>query len=468
MIWINIDRTKNISLTKQIFEQLRSKILKKELTPGEKLPSSRKLSSELKVSRNIILEVYDQLLAEGYLDTRKGSGTYIAKGTFLEKYTGLYDYNAEEYFNQKIEQADNKIIKFEGGVPDLKYFPKITWAKLLKEASQDMSEKHLDYPEIKGSYQLRTVLAKYLLRTKGIVCNPDQVIILSGSIHGFFILGELFKEINNKIIIEDPSYNGIYNILNKLKLDLIPVPIDEMGINTNFIQKNTKASCIIVTPSHQFPSGSVLPIQRRIKLIEFARKTKTYIIENDYDSEFRYTTPPISSLQLLDPNYVIHIGTFSESLFPSLRIGYMVLPVELINKVCKIIAIYGLYTSTIKQLVLSNFISKGYLERHIVKMKKKYEIKNKFIKVILKNEFGRLVKISGDSTGLYVVVEFKNIKLNKKIFDKIYKYNVEVYPVKNYSILNKSYNNKILLGYGNLSKTNIKEGIKRIKKALFS
>ncbi len=468
MIWINIDRTKNISLTRQIFEQIRSKILKKELAPGEKLPSTRKLSLELKVSRNIILDVYDQLKAEGYLKTYNGSGTYIAKGTFLEKYTDLYDYNANEFFKQKKVEFNKKIIGFNTGIPDLKSFPIIIWSKLIKEASQDISEKHLNYPDIKGSYELRSVLAKYLLRTKGIMCNPDQVIILSGSIQGFFILGELFKKINNKIIIEDPSYNGIYEILNKLKFNIIQIPVDEMGINTNLINENEKASCIIVTPSHQFPSGSVLPIQRRIKLIEFARKTKTYIIENDYDSEFRYSSPPISSLHLLDHNVVIHIGTFSESLFPSLRIGYMILPYEIIDKVCEIKSIFGLYTSTIKQIALSNFIIKGYFERHIVKMKKKYQKKNELIKNIFKSEFGDSVEISGDSTGLFVVVEFKNIKLNKNIFDKINEHDIKVETVKNYSILNKKYNNKILLGYGNLSKDDIIKGIKKIKNALFT
>ena len=468
MIWINIDKTKNVSLTKQIFEQIRSKILKKELVPGEKLPSTRKLASELNVSRNIILTVYDQLNAEGYLDTHNGSGTYIATGTFLTNYIDSYKHDSNKKINKKKTLPNNKIISFEIGIPDLKSFPIIIWSKLIKEASLDITEKELNYPDIKGFYKLRSELAKYLLKTKGIVCNSEQIIIISGSIHAFFILGELFKTSNKSIIIEDPSYMSIYKIFDKLEFNIIPISVDEMGINTDLILGKEKIGSILVTPSHQYPSGSVLPIQRRIKLIEFAQKNQIYIIENDYDSEFRYTSPPINSLHLLDPERVIHIGTFSETLFPSLRLGYMVLPVKLIEKVCEIKSIFGLYTSTIKQIALSNFISKGHFELHVAKMKKKYQKKNELLKNILKNYFGKDIEISGDSTGLYLVIEFKNIKLNNVMMNKIHKQDVKVERIKNHSINNSEYDNKILLGYGNLSMDKILEGIKRIKKALFS
>ena len=468
MIWINIDRTKNISLTKQIFEQIRLKILKKEITPGEKLPSTRKLASELKVSRNVILDAYDQLKAEGYLDTHEGSGTYIANDTFFTNYIDSYNYNLDNKVNNIKKKLNGKTISFDTGVPDLKAFPVIIWSKLIKEASQDIIENDLNYPDIKGSFELRIVLTKYLLKIKGIKCNPGQIIILSGSIQGFFIFGELFKTLNESIIIEDPSYMGIYKIFDKLNYNIIPVPVDNMGMNINLIPDKEKICFIIATPSHHYPSGSVLPIQRRIKLIEFAQKNEVYIIENDYDSEFRYTSPPINSLHLLDPTRVIHIGTFSESLFPSLRLGYMVLPVELIEKVCTIKSIFGLYTSTIKQIALASFISKGYFERHIAKMKKNYQEKNELIKNILKTDFGKTVEISGDSTGLYLVAEFKNIKITDAILDKIYKQDVYVEILKNHCIQNKKYNNKILLGFGNLDEDNIKEGLKRIKKVIIS
>jgi len=465
LLWLDIDRSKNISLSKQIFQQISSKILKNEVKSGEKLPSTRKLANELNVSRNVMIEVYEQLIAEGYIESIKGSGTYVAKGTYLDKYKDYYqDYS--ESFNLNKKEKNNHIIKFQCGIPDLDYFPRELWAKCIKNACYYSQKNILTYGNIKGLFDLRIEILKYLLKIKGIRCEPDQVFIISGSAQAFLLLSKLFNPTYNEIIIEDPVVTFISNIFMSMGLKLNPIEVDQKGLVVDKLPKYNKSSCIFVSPSHQFPLGGTLPIQRRIKLIEYARDTGSYIIEDDYDSEFRFSGNPISSLHLLAPEHVIHIGTFSKNLAPALRLGYMIIPKNLVKKCKKVKIMLNMHTSSLKQQALTYFIKEGYLERHIIKMKKIYQNKNTYLIKLLKEAFNNSIKITGETTGMHLVVEFINININDKLKNEIQKNNIEIYYVEEYAIKNKNHKNKILLGYGNLNLEEIKEGVKRIKNAI--
>lgn len=466
MVWIDIDRSANLSLTKQICEQLRTKILTRELQTGEQLPPTRKLARELNVSRNVIIYTYEQLIAEGYLESREGSGTYVAEGTYLGQYKDYYSYTPERQCTAEKSSQQANIIDFQSGVPDLSHFPRKIWAKLLREACLDAPDVFFDYSSPEGIIELRQTLSRFLLKTKGIRCHPDQIIILSGSAQGLAILAQLLAAPYREFIIEDPVYSGIHQILQALKLSCFPVPVDEKGIQIEKIPFHRSVSGVLVTPSHQFPLGSVLPIQRRVKLIEYARQTNTYILENDYDSEFRYAGAPISSLHLLDPEYVVQVGTFSESLYPSVRLGYMIVPEALIAKCRTLKASLGLATSALKQLALSRFIEEGYLERHITRMKKLYREKREMIIECLKSAFSDNMIISGDSTGLYVVAEFRNIDFSEDIMKKIHQQNVRIYRVEDHAMIKGKHTNKVIVGYGNLSRDEIKIGVERLKYAL--
>ncbi len=468
MLWIQIDRSSTVPLTKQVCEQLRTKILTRELQAGEQLPPTRKLAQELGVSRNVIIYVYEQLASEGYLKSREGSGTYVAQGTYLEEYKDYYSYEFLHDEEKKEELHDEDIIDFITGIPDLSHFPRKIWAKLLREACLDAPDSLFDYGKTEGFLALRSSLSKFLLKTKGICCRPDQIFILSGSAQGFLIIANVLASPSHEIIIEDPVYLGIQRIFKNLDLPLYPIPVDENGIQVDRILEDKTASFVSVTPSHQFPMGSVLPIQRRVKLIEYARRANSYIVENDYDSEFRYSGPPISALQLLDPEYVVHIGTFSESLFPSLRIGYMILPKRLIEACRTYMKANSFETSSLKQAALARFIDEGYLERHINKMKKLYRERRKTLISCLQDAFHNRVMISGDSTGLYVVVEFKGIEFSDELAEIIEEHNVRIYRVEDHAICKGCHVSKILLGYGNLEIEHIQEGIVRLKQALSS
>lgn len=464
-MWLKIDRELKTSLLAQITRQLREKILSKELKPGERLPPTRKLADDLKVSRNIILQVYDTLIAEGYLETIGGSGTYVAEDAFLEKYKAYYTKKKNHADKQPGLEQDN-IISFEPGEPDFTLFPRKTFARFLKEAQINAVDDDLAYGNVQGMLPLREAVSEYLLRNKGIKSVPGQIVILSGSAQAFELLNTIFPKTHKSVIIEDPLYAGITTILKKQQFTLTPIPVDEKGITVELLPEKTDAEFIIVTPSHQFPCGAILPIQRRIALVKYAREKNMYIVENDYDSEFRYSAAPVSSLQLLDEARVIHIGTFSETVYPSLRIGYMVLPGALIEKAQKVIKQSAQTTPAIMQLGLAAFIKEGFLERHISKIKKVYLKKRNLLINHLKQRFNDKILITGETAGTFIVVTFVNHTFTSSTLKKLEEHNVTLTTFEE-NALNKNRNlHKVIMGFGNLPENLIIEGVKRLHKAL--
>ena len=466
MLWISLDRSSSIPLVKQVYEQLRSKILMYELQTGDKLPPTRTFAQEIGVSRNVVINAYEQLVAEGYLESREGSGTYVAEGVYLEDFNDYRDYLCDYDNDERGIIQNDEVIDFATGTPDLSCFPRNIWAKLLRDACLDAADEYFDYCPSEGIWALRVTLTKFLLRSKGIRCHPKQMMILPGSAQGFAIIARLLATPSHPIILEDPSYRGIQRILQRLDFSLCPVPADDKGIQVDSLPIDSPASFIIVTPSHHFPLGSVLPIQRRVKLIEYARQMNTYIVENDYDSEFRYVGSPISSIHVLDPELVIHIGTFSETLYPALRLGYMIVPEHLIEACQRLMASSGLGSSSMKQLALATFINEGYLERHISKMKKLYYKKREILISSLTKTFGSEICIHGDSTGLYVLGEFQRLSFSAQCLNTLRQHGVRIYPVEDHAIIKGHHTGKVIFGYGNVKLEDIERGVQRIRNAL--
>lgn len=249
-----------------------------------------------------------------------------------------------------------------------------------------------------------------------------------------------------------------------MQAELFPVPVDEQGLQTHLLPPDKKPSFIFVTPSHQFPLGSVLTIQRRISLLEYAKSTDCFIVEDDYDSEFRYEGTPVSSLQGLDPERVIYIGTFSKILSPALRIGYIVLPVSLVERCRYFKRLKDQHTAYFEQLILAQFIQDGYLERHIARMKKLYQKRRQILKQNLIDRFADRVKIFGDSTGLHFVASFPKINFCKKTLQKLESQGVRIYPVTAHTVFQERHQHQVILGYGNLTISQIEAGIQRLQK----
>ncbi|MFD0710824.1 PLP-dependent aminotransferase family protein [Paenibacillus sp. GCM10027626] len=461
MTWIDIDRTSGIPLYRQIYEQFRKKILQGEMQCGEQLPSTRELASYLQVSRNIIVEAYEQLLAEGFIEGRHGSGTYVAEGIYLERLDHEWVIPCNPAADSEKEHGD--IINFRHGIPALDLFPRRLWGQLAKQIYNDAADATFGYGQPEGCHELRVVLARYLLKTRGVICDPEQLIITTGATQALSLIAKLLHTPGSEVIVEDPITHEIHTIFSLPGTTLQPVPVDQYGLRTDLLPINKKAGFVYVTPSHQFPLGGVLPIQRRVQLIQYARSAGSYIVEDDYDSEFRYESPPISSLQGLDPDRVIYIGTFSKNLLPALRMGYIILPHSLIERGRSLKWLTDLHTPSLEQLILARFIDEGHLDRHIAKMKKVYRRRRDCLIRSLTQYFADQVTIHGHSTGLHLVAEFSGLVFTSAMLQRIEQAGVKVYPVEIHAIQKDKQQNRIIMGYGNVTEEEIAEGVRRLR-----
>jgi len=460
MIFITIDRSQSISLTHQIYDQVRNGILEKQLKEGEKLPSSRELAGSIGVSRNIVLEAYERLIAEGYLEVRPKSGTFVAQGTSLP----FMERKKKMDFPKKNNDSAKVFIDFKAGNPAIDYFPRKKWAQLSKEICLHSSEEAFGYGEASGSAELRDALVNYLKRVRGVQCRAEQIFITSGATQGLKLITEMLGKDDNPIAVEDPVTDEMRNIFTYSKAKIIPVPVDENGIDPNGLLQDAP-SFVFVIPSHQFPLGGILSIQRRLQLIEYAQKMNCYIVEDDYDSEFTYEGAPVPSIQGIAPNHVIYVGTFSKILSPGLRIGYAILPEELVDSFEQIKWFSDRHTSSLEQLVLARFIKEGYLDRHVRKMKKIYKEKRERLVSAIQQNF-QYATIIGKSAGMHLVVEIPGIDFQPALIHKIQESGVKVYPIEQYSLEKGKHKDRFVMGYGGLTLEEIEAGVQLLRKTL--
>jgi GntR family transcriptional regulator/MocR family aminotransferase len=407
MLWLSIDRTSDIPLVRQIYLDLRQRVLQGELSAGTRLPSSRELAVHLGVSRNSVLDAYDQLSAEGYLESKAGSGTYVASGAYWELAV------AQPAIDQALVPSSMPIapgwIDFRSGVPALDHLPRKLWGQLAKQVSVEAPATLFGYGAPEGCTELRTVLSNYLLRTRGVRSQAEQLVITSGAAQAFSLVGKLLLNPGDTLVLEDPTAPEMRQIFAGLGGVVQSVPVDDRGIQTHRLPSRSPRF-VLVTPSHQFPLGSVLTIQRRIELLHYARASDSYVIEDDYDNEFRHDGTPVRSLQELDPERVIYVGTFSKILAPGIRLGYVVLPLHLVERCRYLKRLMDLHSSSFEQLILAQFIATGHLERHIARMKKLYRRRRNALRRSLMQHLSDQVAIAGDSTGLHLVADLANIQ----------------------------------------------------------
>jgi GntR family transcriptional regulator/MocR family aminotransferase len=469
MFWLGVTRNSEIPLIRQVYEQIRLKILKGELQPGERLLSTRELASELNVSRNVILEAYEQLAAEGYLTGRGGSGTYVAEGAYLEDLDqdGLST-SPDQQVNAQVQSVNTRVIDFRTGVPALDWLPRKKMGQLFYAACTDSPSAIFDYWKPEGCPELRNTLSRYLARTRGVGCDPDQIVITTGAAQALFLTGKALLSPGDRVIVEDPLHLHFQNILLSCGASLCPVPVDERGMVTERATEEDRARMVCATPSHHFPLGGVLPVQRRIELVQFAKKTGCYIVEDDYESEFRFEGTAVSSLQGLSPEQVIYIGSFSKILAPALRIGYLVLPHALIERFREFKYLLDNHTPILDQLVLASFIENRDLEFHVARMKKLYKKRQLTLIKSLDDHFHDMHRVIGSSTGLHLVAEFERVMFTESLLTRLEVAGVRVYPVEAHALHKGRYLHQVILGYGNLTEEEISEGVKRIKDVLAS
>lgn len=355
---------------------------------------------------------------------------------------------------------------FDHANVDTSAFPFDTWRKLYREVLSG-NENLLPLGDPQGDYGLRKEIAEYLYRSRGVQCSPGQLVVGSGTQAQLLLLVQIIGW-NRKYGMENPGYSKVRKVLQHNGVEVDPIPLDREGLDIRALQEK-ETEIVYVTPSHQFPTGIVMSISRRYELLQWAAETKSrYIIEDDYDSEFRYSSKPIPSLQGLDVNgRVIYIGTFSKALMPSLRLSYMVLPTELLHIYRDRFAFYSQTVSRMDQKVMERFISGGYWSSHIQKMRKIYGRKNEVLVSSLRQSFGHDLQIQGQNGGLHVLVGFERNFPEWELIDRAKKEKVLVHSLSTHYADNTepALCKTVLLGFANLTENEIQEGVLRLEKA---
>lgn len=455
----------------QIYDALKKEIISGQLREGSKLTSTRNLAIALNVSRNTIESAYLQLCSEGYISSKAGSGFIVEKlDSVIVSKLEKQDYkNVEEQKSTLVEIKDDNNYKynFQYGNLSASDFPLRLWKRLSSKCLSSLNaEDIMSYNANKGELELQIEIMKYLNKSRGVCCKPEQIVISTGIGHCLSLLCQLFRSDSNNIAIEDPGYNGAREIFNNNGYNAIPISLEEDGINIDELE-DSSARIVYVTPSHQFPTGSVMPISKRLKLLDWAIRKNGIIIEDDYDSELRYNSRPIPSIQGIDYNQsVVYVGTFSKSLSPSLRISYIVLPKLWIEKYDKFFSKYHSSISLIQQNIIQQFMHLGYWESHLRKIcisnKRKHDILVQAIQELMGNK----IVIHGKNAGLHILLEVNNGLSEKELIERAKEHGVLVYPVSVFWIrINKYTKNMILLGFGGMSENQIIQGIKILTNA---
>ncbi|MBB6670230.1 MocR-like pyridoxine biosynthesis transcription factor PdxR [Cohnella nanjingensis] len=450
------------SILSQLCAFLREGITSGKLSPGIRLPPTRKVAQELRIARNIVIEVYEQLAAEGYLTSRVGSGTFIAEGIQVEAAPRLRSEPVPIPESALSSGSKENVIDFDAGTPDLRLFPRRLWHKYVKEIMDYGADVAFDYGDYQGIRVLREEIARYVYRVKGIRCNPDQILITSGTSEGLIMLASALSPLYRTAYVEDPTIGFVPDVLERLHYDIHPVPVDQHGMSLSRISPTDPAGLILLTPSHQYPTGSILSIQRRQQAVKLAEAAGHYIVEDDYDSEFRHNGGPVPPLQLLAPSRVIYAGTFSKTLSPALRIGFLIVPPPLLERVLQTKAGLNLTASGITQFALARFMADGHFDRHVHKMKAIYKKRRIFLVEQCQRRFGDQAQILGDEAGMHVQIAFGGARYANIDWQRSEAYGIRLSSLDDYARIKGRLPGKMVLGYGKLTEEEIGEGLRRL------
>ena len=459
---IFLQKNQHKTIYRQIYDYYRTEILKGHIKEGTKLPSIRQLASELQVSKNTVNEAFQQLLSEGYIESKQKKGYWAVK---LEGYVQKEEPAAFVQMQKKKEASYH--IDFQYGDIDLAHFPTKIWKKYLAESVDSFAKEIMLYGEKQGYYPLRKEIAHYLYESRGIHCHPEQVIIAAGTQTIIKLIVSLFPT-RLQVAMEDPGYDGVRHVFEKEGCKLTPISIDMLKGHCMEDLENSRCHLAYITPSHQFPLGGIMPIQKRLFLLKWAEKQNAFIIEDDYDSEFRYEGAPIPSLKGLDTlERVIYVGTFSKSFLPAARVSYMVLPKSLLD-------IYhdspkeSQQASPIMQSALAKFLENGDFSRHLRKMRKVYEEKRRILVESIDQYMGTRVKIIGEKAGLHLLLLIEG-KDSDLLREQAKTNKIKVYAADDYywSFSCETKEKPLLLGFGGLEKGELEEGIRLLAESWF-
>jgi GntR family transcriptional regulator / MocR family aminotransferase len=480
---IAIDRRAPKALHRQVYDAYRAGIVNRTLRAGQRVPSTRVLALELGISRIPILTAYSQLVAEGYFESRVGAGTVVSRSfpdqiTFPEP-RGQQSTKVQAGARRLSKRCSNFVsvanVPWQRGwgafgVSQVSFgnFPFQTWNALVMRHCRKAYAKSLDYGDPMGSKELREAIAAYLRTARGVRCEARQIMVVSGSQQGLDISARVFLDPGSRVWMEEPGYRFARNVLAVHGCKIVPVPVDYAGLNVAAgIKRCRTARAALVTPSHQYPLGITMSASRRMQLLDWAQKSESWIIEDDYDSEFRYESKPIASLQGLDSNArVIYIGTFSKVLFPALRLGYLVVPPDLIERFLAVRLAMDIGPPTFFQSVLADFISEGHFSRHIRRMRLLYKERRSVLIDCIRKEFGFAADVTGGEAGMHLSITLKGIR-DSEIAERASRQNLWLVPLST-SYLGEPSRHGFILGFGSTAVEEIPNAVRKLRTLLTS
>jgi GntR family transcriptional regulator/MocR family aminotransferase len=420
---IVISRRSALPLHRQIYDEWRNGILTGRFAPGERVPSSRDLAAALAVSRATVTAAYEQLIAEGYLESERGSGTFVTRdlpdealqpshaakgGTGAARAVRLSEYGKrlEPVFRRSVRQPG--VIDLSQSTADVELFPFRLWRRLLLRHLRHLSPAVFAYAEHEaGHEQLRREIALYVMRSRAVHCTADQVIVVNGSQQALDLCARVLVDPGDEVALEHPGYQGARQLFTAHGARPRSVRVTPEGIAVRELPSDAKV--VYVTPSHQFPTGVSMSLARRLELLDWARLRNVVIIEDDYDSEYRYSGAPLPALQGLAGEVpVVYVGTFSNVMFPGLRIGYIVVPPALVEPFARAKWHADRHTTLLEQAALADFLHDGHLERHVRRMRRLYKRRRDVLMEALERHFGADAEVLGDAAGMHLVVRFKS------------------------------------------------------------
>jgi GntR family transcriptional regulator/MocR family aminotransferase len=481
------DRTKTPRY-RQLYDWFRRAILDSQIRPGQRVPSTRNLAAELNISRIPVLNAYEQLLAEGYFETFVGAGTCVAR-SIPDDTLSPPVVNARKGLQEKVEKRGPRRISQRGGalthvppqswldtlgafrvsLPALDHFPIGVWSKLVARHSRRPPRGIMAYGDAMGYLPFREAIAEYLGAVRGVRCEPSQILVTTGSQQALQITSQVLLDPKDRVCVEDPGYPGARLAFMTAGAQLIPVQVDHDGINVaEIIRRGRDVRAVYVTPSHQYPMGMTMSASRRMLLLNWAARSGAWIIEDDYDSEYRFGSRPIASLQGLDTDgRVIYIGTFSKVMFPALRLGYMVVPKDLVPAFSAARDAADIFSSTLYQAVLTDFIREGHFARHIRRMRMLYMERRRVLVNAIQIQMGDTTDVIGAEAGMHLVLLLPRGTHDVAVSRRAAEKGVSAMPLST-CYLKPTTRGGLVLGYGGVDARQTHDGVRKLKMSVHS
>lgn len=483
MPFIRLNKDDSMPLYLQLYEQIKQAIFNGRLKDGERMPSTRILSAELSVSRNSVFQAYEQLMVEGFLHGKKGDGTYVCVQLSKAPHRAVkapvpVKPSVPATVNYKDRSLPDEILKrdcakepwlpFQSSVPAVQHFPFKTWARIAAGIYRNIHTLHLGYGDSQGHLPLRQALADYLRINRSIVCTPDQILIVNGSRQAINLAAQVLLKKGDQCWMEDPGYQAARGAISRWGGKLCPVPLTRYGLDIDYAIKHyTAAKLAYVTPSHQYPLGGTLPLGERLKLLQWAARRQMWLVEDDYDSEFRYNGRPVPALKGLDDQgRVIYTGTFSKVLFPALRLGYLVLPsAEMAQQFKLVKSTIDRQSPVIDQAIVAQFMNEGHFARHLRRMRTLYKKQQDELVALLKKHLGAYLEVDACDTGMHLVAWMLQPCDTQMLAKKAFREGIVLQSIADSSVHFKQ-RDGLMMGFTGFNTADMELGVMKLKQLL--